>query len=765
MTCPACQRANLTGGVRCVYCGAALPVPLEFDIQAVSDAAGPASTPSAPADPAAPSRRGGVGIVSTLTILALKGKSLLAMLKVAKLLTTFGSMFIYVAATARIYGFSLALGIAVCIFVHEMGHVVVNWSKGLKQSAPMFIPFVGAVIFIKQFPDDPTIQSESGAGGPAAGMLAAFVCLAVAHATGSHFWYTLSYIGFVINLFNLIPFPPLDGSHIASVFSPRLWDCVLIGMLLWALKAGSPFLWMVLFVGFVMRLGRSGYTRHLLARPAVRLRMAAVYFGLCIVLSTGADYCQKRAQLPGRSTTRRADPAPAVTNLQGNLATRSSTSSTPNDPDSADTDLNFHPSQSLILILNGALAGFVMLLWLATSYLLANAAGRSLDIITLAPVFWLTAGFGLLLFAVHNVPLAIAHDLPLICAYVAASVSALIFAGYQAQHASRLAARHPHFDLILRCLTWAGGAALVVAYGMESWLTALTVLACAALFVTRYRWVVSAQIASVTRQWANPSAAIRWRQSALDLNPGRDSAAAILLAQAADYLTLSRGGAALEALDGHGALAIPGRQQATSLSMRCFALILLDRYDEAIENCEQILQATTQDEFSGPARLLIAQVRLAQLARMRGWPDELKARADSVLRGIKHVSPAQTSEIQGMKAISLAEMGDIQAARELLEATAKAGQEPLTKAFTATAMAQVSLIAGETIEAERQAEQALRLLPESLEAQYWHGRSLAANGRRDEGGAKLESLARSFPLEHWGRLAGAATKPAEPVPA
>src|SRR5262249_12523697 len=173
--------------------------------------------------------------------------------------------------------------------IHELGHVFVNWRKGLKATAPMFIPFIGAVIFLRRFPDDPTTESESGAGGPAAGLLASLACALIGAATHDRFWFALANISFLINLFNLIPFPPLDGSHIAAVFSPATWNFVLVALLLWVIKVPSPLIWFVLVIGFIFRLGRQPYGRHNLATPAVRARMALVYVGLCLALAYGAD--------------------------------------------------------------------------------------------------------------------------------------------------------------------------------------------------------------------------------------------------------------------------------------------------------------------------------------------------------------------------------------------------------------------------------------------------------------------------------------------
>ena len=197
MKCTACGKENLPGGVRCIYCGVHYRKLSEFDLDL------PVAKPSVPEQPNAHSGSGKRrGFWATLGLLAIKAKSLFALLKVGKIVLTFGSMLAFIAADATLFGWKFGVGIAVIIFIHEMGHVTVNKMRGLEQSAPVFIPFVGAVIFLKNFPDDPTIQSESGAGGPAAGLLAAWVCLAIGLSTGSAYWMALANIGFIINLFN-----------------------------------------------------------------------------------------------------------------------------------------------------------------------------------------------------------------------------------------------------------------------------------------------------------------------------------------------------------------------------------------------------------------------------------------------------------------------------------------------------------------------------------------------------------------------------------
>src|SRR2546428_13931548 len=53
-----------------------------------------------------------------------------------------------------IWGWKFARGFVVSIYIHEMGHVQALPRYGIKATAPMFIPGVGAFIRLKQYPTD-----------------------------------------------------------------------------------------------------------------------------------------------------------------------------------------------------------------------------------------------------------------------------------------------------------------------------------------------------------------------------------------------------------------------------------------------------------------------------------------------------------------------------------------------------------------------------------------------------------------------------------
>jgi Zn-dependent protease len=148
---------------------------------------------------------------------------LLGGLKFGKLLTTGGTMLISVVAYSFIFGWPYAVGFVLLIFVHEMGHYVAARQRGLNVGAPTFIPFVGAWIQLKDLPHDAETEAYVGMGGPLVGSIGALACFYLGRALESDLLLALSYSGFFLNLFNLIPISPFDGGRITAVISPRLW--------------------------------------------------------------------------------------------------------------------------------------------------------------------------------------------------------------------------------------------------------------------------------------------------------------------------------------------------------------------------------------------------------------------------------------------------------------------------------------------------------------------------------------------------------------
>jgi len=130
------------------------------------------------------------------------------------------SLLVSFGAYALFYGPWFAVSLVSMILVHEMGHVVEIRRQGMKATAPIFIPFLGAAIFQRSHPTDALKQAQIGIAGPIAGTLGATAAMALYGATQNEVFLLAAWIGFYINLFNLIPIWQLDGSWILGPVSP-----------------------------------------------------------------------------------------------------------------------------------------------------------------------------------------------------------------------------------------------------------------------------------------------------------------------------------------------------------------------------------------------------------------------------------------------------------------------------------------------------------------------------------------------------------------
>ena len=65
-----------------------------------------------------------------------------------------------------LWGWPFAAGFVALLFVHEMGHVIALRREGLKASAPMFIPFLGAVIAARSLGENALAEARVGTRRP-----------------------------------------------------------------------------------------------------------------------------------------------------------------------------------------------------------------------------------------------------------------------------------------------------------------------------------------------------------------------------------------------------------------------------------------------------------------------------------------------------------------------------------------------------------------------------------------------------------------------
>jgi Zn-dependent protease len=232
-------------------------------------------------------------VLAALAVLLAKAKTLIFLLPKLKLLTTFGSMLVSIAAYGLIFGLPFAAGFVLLLLLHEVGHVIQLRREGIKASAPMFIPFLGAVISAKSMGKDAAAEARVGLAGPVLGTVASLVPLAVWLLTGSDFWRALAYIGFVLNLFNLLPVVPLDGGRAMAALSPAVWLVGLAALIALVIFYPSPILFLILILGGLesWRRWKARATpegRSYYAIPArTRVLVGTTYLSLAAALSIG----------------------------------------------------------------------------------------------------------------------------------------------------------------------------------------------------------------------------------------------------------------------------------------------------------------------------------------------------------------------------------------------------------------------------------------------------------------------------------------------
>lgn len=139
-----------------------------------------------------------------------KGKLLLLGLTKA---STVLSMALSLGVYAVAFGWKFALGVVLSLYVHEMGHVAALKKFGIAASAPMFVPGLGALVRLKQYPANPVEDARVGLAGPIWGFGAAVAAGLLALLTGWEALFAIAKAGAWINMFNLIPIWQLDGGR------------------------------------------------------------------------------------------------------------------------------------------------------------------------------------------------------------------------------------------------------------------------------------------------------------------------------------------------------------------------------------------------------------------------------------------------------------------------------------------------------------------------------------------------------------------------
>jgi Zn-dependent protease len=236
-------------------------------------------------------------ILAAIAAFLAKFKSIILLLPKVKLLATSGTMLASIVAYAWLWGLPFAVGFVVLLLVHEMGHVLQLRREGIKASAPMFIPFLGAVVGARSLGENAVAEARVGLAGPILGSIGSAACILVWHATGSDLWRALAFTGFFLNLFNLLPVVPLDGGRAMAAMAPWMWFGGFAALIPLAFIFPNPIILLIIVIGGLetykrWQLRRSGSAEQQEYYRVNRLDrglIAAVYLSLIALLLVGMD--------------------------------------------------------------------------------------------------------------------------------------------------------------------------------------------------------------------------------------------------------------------------------------------------------------------------------------------------------------------------------------------------------------------------------------------------------------------------------------------
>jgi Zn-dependent protease len=242
-----------------------------------------------------------------LAALAGKFKGALLLVTKAKFLVTSGSMLVSIGAYALIWGWQFGVGFVLLLLVHEYGHVIQLRREGVKDaSAPIFIPFLGALIWSKSLGKDAAAEARVGLAGPILGSVGALACVGLFALTGNHLFQALAFTGFFLNLFNLLPVGFLDGARAAAALSPWVWLLGVFGIVILILTIPNPLIILIGVLGIyetyvrfrAFRTGGEEVQKYYSIARRDRIAIGVTYLALIIALVVAMDLTHLERTIP-----------------------------------------------------------------------------------------------------------------------------------------------------------------------------------------------------------------------------------------------------------------------------------------------------------------------------------------------------------------------------------------------------------------------------------------------------------------------------------
>lgn len=199
----------------------------------------------------------------------------------------------WVIAVALIWG----------LFVHEYGHVLAMNRLGMGPARIYIIPFLGGVAKSQRLPQSEWHGVLVSLAGPAFGLLAAIPFFAGFVVTGQGAWLLGAAVIAALNLINLAPAPPLDGSKALGPVLARIHPVleqvamIAIGALVvwWGFMTGRWILAAFLAIALIGHLRRGAWRPD--GRP-LTIRESALSFGLFIAAAAACAAVGIAALMP-----------------------------------------------------------------------------------------------------------------------------------------------------------------------------------------------------------------------------------------------------------------------------------------------------------------------------------------------------------------------------------------------------------------------------------------------------------------------------------
>jgi Zn-dependent protease len=132
------------------------------------------------------------------------------------------------------------------LLVHEYGHVLAMNRLGMGPARIYIVPFLGGMAKAQRGPKTEWHGVLTALAGPAFGILATLPFVGLWLATGEQYWLMGAFFIAAINLLNLLPAPPLDGSRalgpVLARIDPMVEKAALIAIgvavIWWGLSTG-----------------------------------------------------------------------------------------------------------------------------------------------------------------------------------------------------------------------------------------------------------------------------------------------------------------------------------------------------------------------------------------------------------------------------------------------------------------------------------------------------------------------------------------------